>query len=43
MAVTIVTPALGPSFGTAPAGTCTWKRPPESLGAIPSSGACERT
>ena len=26
-AVVIVTPALGPSFGTAPAGTCTWNRP----------------
>ena len=42
-AVVIVTPALGPSFGTAPAGTCTWKRPRSRAGSIPSSAACERT
>jgi hypothetical protein len=43
IAVTIVTPALGPSLGTAPAGTCTWNRPPRFDGSIPSSRACERT
>ena len=43
IAVTIVTPALGPSLGTAPAGTCTWNRPPRFDGSIPSSRACDRT
>src|ERR1051326_6545749 len=43
-AVTIVTPALGPSFGIAPAGTCTWKRfSSSSDSSIPSSSACART
>ena len=39
----MVTPADGPSFGTAPAGTCTWKRRSSALGAMPSSAACDRT
>jgi hypothetical protein len=42
-AVVIVTPADGPSFGTAPAGTCTWKRRRTASGSTPSSTACERT
>ena len=42
-AVVIVMPALGPSFGTAPAGTCRWNRPCARSGAIPSSAACDRT
>ena len=43
-AVNIVTPALGPSLGTAPAGTwmCTSWRSSASA-ATPSSAACERT
>ena len=42
-AATIVTPADGPSFGTAPAGTCRWTAPLASLSAsIPSKPACER-
>ena len=37
-AVVMVTPADGPSLGTAPAGTCTWKRlPAKAAGSIPSS------
>ena len=40
----MVTPAEGPSLGTAPAGTCTWNRlPVKAPGSIPSSLACERT
>jgi hypothetical protein len=43
-AVVMVTPAEGPSLGTAPAGTCTWNRlPAKAVGSIPSSSACERT
>ena len=43
-AVVIVTPADGPSLGTAPAGTCTWKRRCSKPSAgKPSSSACERT
>ena len=42
-AVVMVTPALGPSLGTAPAGTCTWKRRASAAGSMPSSAACERT
>ena len=42
-AVVIVTPALGPSFGTAPAGTCRWNRPLRVAGSIWSAAACERT
>src|SRR5207244_3993368 len=43
-AVAIVTPAEGPSFGMAPAGTwtCTSERSQNS-GSMPSSPACERT
>ena len=37
-------PALGPSFGIAPAGTCTWnERFSNAFGSTPSSSACERT
>ena len=40
IAVTIVTPALGPSFGIAPAGTCTCtSRPSSACGSMPSSDA----
>ena len=40
LAVTIVIPALGPSFGMAPAGTCTWRsRPSSARSSIPSSDA----
>ena len=43
-AVVIVTPALGPSFGIAPAGTCTWKsRSAKSRESMSSSSACDRT
>src|SRR5665213_583289 len=43
-AVVMVTPAEGPSFGTAPAGTWTWNRLPANTdGSIPSSGAWDRT
>ncbi len=42
-AVTIVTPADGPSLGTAPAGTCTWMCRSRAAGSTPSSAACERT
>ena len=43
-AVTIVMPADGPSFGTAPAGTCTWNCwPSKAAASIPRSAACERT
>ncbi|CNO10808.1 Uncharacterised protein [Mycobacterium tuberculosis] len=42
-AVTIVTPADGPSLGIAPAGTCTWMRRSSAFGSTPSSSACERT
>ena len=43
-AVVMVTPAEGPSLGTAPAGTCRWKRRPvKASGAIPSAGAWDRT
>jgi len=44
IAVAIVTPAEGPSFGTAPAGTCTcrsWSA--NQPGSTPSSPECERT
>ncbi len=42
-AVVIVTPALGPSLGTAPAGTCTWTpRSFSSPTGRPSSSPCER-
>jgi hypothetical protein len=43
-AVNMVTPALGPSLGTAPAGTwmCT-SCDARNSGSTPSSGACERT
>ena len=38
IAVTIVTPALGPSLGIAPAGTCTWNsRSSKASSAMPSS------
>ena len=43
-AVVMVTPAEGPSLGTAPAGTCTWNRLPAKLaGSMPRSSAWERT
>ena len=42
-AVAIVMPALGPSFGIAPAGTCTWKRRSNASWSMPSASACERT
>ena len=43
-AVAIVMPALGPSFGMAPAGTCTWnERSWNVFGSTPSSSVCERT
>jgi len=42
-AVVIVTPALGPSLGTAPAGTWTWNRPLSRSAGMPSSSACDRT
>ncbi len=42
-AVTIVTPADGPSFGTAPAGKCTWIDRSNADGSMPSSPACART
>ncbi len=42
-AVVIVTPALGPSFGTAPAGTCRWTpRSFKSPTGSSSSAPCER-
>src|SRR5439155_420971 len=43
-AVVIVTPADGPSLGTAPAGKWMWNRSPANAsGDRPSSAACERT
>ena len=45
-AVVIVTPADGPSLGTAPAGTCRCSGPTNVASASsprPSSAACERT
>ena len=43
-AVVMVTPAEGPSFGMAPAGTWTWNRlPAKTAGSMPSASACERT
>ena len=40
----MVTPADGPSFGTAPAGTWTWNRLPlKDPDSTPSSSACDRT
>ena len=43
-AVVIVIPALGPSFGIAPAGTCTWnERSLNASGSMPSSSACDWT
>ena len=37
-------PALGPSFGIAPAGTCTWNELSASASSsMPSSAACART
>ena len=44
MAVTMATPAEGPSFGVAPSGTCTWmSRRSNSGGSMPKSTARERT
>src|ERR1039458_7412371 len=43
-AAVMVTPADGPSFGTAPAGTWTWNRlPANAAGSMPNSWACDRT
>ncbi len=43
-AVTSVTPALGPSFGTAPAGTWRWNsRPMNAASSMPNSPAWLRT
>ena len=43
-AVVIVMPALGPSLGIAPAGTCTWNsRSSKASSGIPSSSAWPRT
>ena len=43
-AVTIVTPADGPSLGMAPAGTCTWTvLPSKTPGSMPSASALDRT
>ena len=42
-AVAMVIPAEGPSFGTAPAGTCTWILRSNAFGSTPSCSACERT
>ena len=43
-AVVMVTPADGPSFGMAPAGTCTWNRLPEkTVGSMPRASAWDRT
>ena len=42
-AVVMVTPADGPSLGTAPAGTCTCTGLSSVAGSTPSSAACERT
>ena len=43
-AVTMVTPALGPSLGTAPAGTWRWNSLPENASSgIPSGAAWLRT
>src|SRR5207302_7821336 len=41
-AVTIVTPADGPSFGTAPAGTCRCSVRLNSVGSMPRSRPCAR-
>ena len=44
IAVAIVMPAEGPSFGTAPAGTCTWMSCSANHdGSTPTSSACDRT
>ena len=42
-AVAIVMPALGPSFGIAPAGTCTWNLRSNDSWSTPSDSACVRT
>src|SRR6478752_4876041 len=42
-AVTMVTPADGPSLGTAPAGTCTWIWRSNAFGSTPSCSAWART
>ena len=41
-AVTIVTPADGPSFGTAPAGTCRCTARSSAAASMPCSNPCER-
>ncbi len=44
MAVTMATPAEGPSFGVAPSGTCTWiSFFSNNGGLMPSPTARERT
>ena len=43
MAVVIVTPADGPSLGTAPSGTWMWNDLSAASGSILSSAACDRT
>jgi hypothetical protein len=44
IAVTMATPAEGPSFGVAPSGTCTWmSRRSKCGGSMPKSTARERT
>jgi hypothetical protein len=44
IAAVIVTPALGPSLGMAPAGTWTWISVSfQNFGSIPKSDACART
>ena len=44
MAVTMATPADGPSFGVAPSGTCTWMSFLSNMGgSMPKSMARERT
>ena len=42
-AVVIAVPALGPSLGIAPAGTCRWNSRWKRSGSMPSSSLCERT
>ncbi len=43
-AAVIATPALGPSFGIAPAGTCTWRsKCLKADSGMPRSSACART
>ena len=43
IAVVMVTPAEGPSLGTAPAGTWMWNAFSIDFASMPSSSACDRT